>query len=99
MQRSTTIYPEKFDQSDGSDRWILDKVTGSLDEKRISAVFVDGRARTEYNWIFPGLARDEFLNTVSDLQSHVGSEVMSLINQPPTYLRIDFVDGAWGVRM
>jgi hypothetical protein len=94
---------ESADQTH-ADRWVLASAVEVQCDfhgtpcRGIKCVFRLGDREDCRNWGFPNL-RPNFDAALADLVSHVGKEVKSLIDQPPTFLRIDFVCGAyWSVQ-
>jgi hypothetical protein len=94
---------QETEQIDHGTRWILESVQEELMDappygrcRGFHCVFRLGESKEEKLWGFPRL--QNFQTAIDDLSSHVGQEVKSLIESPPSFIRIDFADGAyWGV--
>lgn len=80
------------------EKWILADVidheqTPEVPFPHMTCIFELADQSELRDWIFIELSRSVYEQALQDLRRYVGERVNSLIDYPPSYLRINFEDG------
>lgn len=91
----------KIEEAAISDRWILADAESMIFAEApnaygIKATFKQGSQTDERKWAFIDVLKGE--EALNNLRTHIGKEVVMMVEEPPSFMMIEFSDGwKWGV--